>query len=70
MRRRAYGNQQFNQGAAEARRLEAQVRRADLKGPYDAKTGKYTLEWSSAIVGGPFDGFTGVWHLEGAFKKQ
>ncbi|MBT0565624.1 hypothetical protein KIK15_02445 [Williamsia sp. CHRR-6] len=37
-------------------------------GTYDAKTREYTLEWTSAIVGGPFNGFTGVWHLEGVFE--
>jgi hypothetical protein len=29
--------------------------------------GRYTLEWKSLIVGGPFNGFTGRWHLEGTF---
>ena len=38
-----------------------------LKGTYNARTQAFTLEWSSAIVGGPFDGFTGFWHLEGRF---
>ena len=27
------------------------------------------FEWTSLIVGGPFNGFTGVWHLEGAFDR-
>jgi hypothetical protein len=26
------------------------------------------LEWASQIVGGAFDNFTGVWHLEGTLE--
>ncbi len=37
-------------------------------GTYDADTKKFTLQWTSLIVGGPFNGFTGVWHLEGDFE--
>jgi len=37
-------------------------------GTYDPETKKYTLEWTSLIVGGPFNGFTGVWHLEGVYE--
>ncbi|WP_433661965.1 hypothetical protein ACQPW1_07295 [Nocardia sp. CA-128927] len=37
-------------------------------GTYDSKTRKFTLQWTSLIVGGPFNGFTGVWHLEGLFE--
>lgn len=37
-------------------------------GTYDSESGKYTLEWTSLIVDGPFNGFTGVWHLEGVFE--
>jgi hypothetical protein len=38
-----------------------------VRGTYDARTRAFVLEWSSSIVGGPFDGFIGVWHLEGRF---
>jgi hypothetical protein len=38
-----------------------------LQGTYTAATGHYTLEWQSLIEGGPFNGFTGYWHLEGTF---
>lgn len=34
-------------------------------GTYDYDTGDYTIEWPSTIVGGPFGGVTGWWHLEG-----
>ncbi|QIS01931.1 hypothetical protein F5X71_05995 [Nocardia brasiliensis] len=39
-------------------------------GSYDRKTRKFTLQWTSLIVGGPFNGFTGVWHLEGVFEPD
>lgn len=40
-----------------------------VSGTYSKKTGRYVLTWASQIVGGPFDGFTGVWRLTGAFVK-
>jgi hypothetical protein len=36
-------------------------------GTYDAGTGRFTLSWTSQIVGGPFNNFTGQWHLTGTF---
>ena len=39
-------------------------------GTYDAKTGAFVLQWTSVIVGGPFNGFTGLWHLEGVFQPS
>jgi hypothetical protein len=38
-----------------------------VTGTYDAASGHFVLQWKSLIVGGPFDGFTGSWHLEGTF---
>jgi hypothetical protein len=38
-----------------------------VTGTYDAATGHFVLQWKSLIVGGPFDRFTGSWHLEGTF---
>jgi hypothetical protein len=38
-----------------------------VSGTYDATTGHFVLQWKSLIVGGPFDGYTGSWHLEGTF---
>ena len=38
-----------------------------LGGTYDATTHKFTLDWKSLIVGGPFNGYIGVWHLAGTF---
>jgi hypothetical protein len=36
-------------------------------GTYDPATRAFTLTWASQIVGGPFNSFTGLWHLEGTF---
>lgn len=37
-------------------------------GTFDATTGRFVLEWSSLIEDGPFNSFTGLWHLEGVFE--
>lgn len=34
-------------------------------GTYDYDTGDYTIDWMARIVGGPFNGVPGYWHLEG-----
>lgn len=34
-------------------------------GTYDPASGAFTLNWSKLIVGGPFDGTTGYWQLNG-----
>ena len=34
---------------------------------YDAATGAFVISWTSQIVGGPFNGFSGYWHLQGHF---
>ncbi|GAA4406063.1 hypothetical protein [Tsukamurella soli] len=39
-------------------------------GTYDPQTRHFTLDWSSHIAGGPFNDFTGVWHLEGTFEPS
>ncbi|SIJ25377.1 Uncharacterised protein [Mycobacteroides abscessus subsp. abscessus] len=39
-------------------------------GTYDKDTKKFTLDWTSLIVGGPFNSFTGVWHLEGVVRDR
>ena len=48
----------------------ATVTGGDATGTLDAKTGAFTLTWTSLIVGGPFNGFTGLWHLEGIFQPS
>ncbi|MFA9565423.1 MAG: hypothetical protein ACERLM_12060 [Acidimicrobiales bacterium] len=60
-----YGGAAFNQGAPKPA--------GDEPGPtgtIDPETGDYVLEWSSQIVGGSFDTFIGVWHLEGTFAAS
>ena len=39
-----------------------------VAGTYNARTRRYTITWKSKIVGGPFGGFTGYWHLQGKFR--
>ncbi|MBL1078433.1 hypothetical protein JK358_28905 [Nocardia sp. 2] len=39
-------------------------------GIYNPKTRAFILQWTSSIVGGPFNGFTGVWHLEGVLEPD
>ena len=39
-------------------------------GTIDPTTGAFVIEWSSLISGGAFDGFTGVWHLQGTFTPS
>ncbi|MEQ1702345.1 MAG: hypothetical protein ABMA25_19720 [Ilumatobacteraceae bacterium] len=55
----------FNQGSPKADGSDA-----NLTGTIDAATGHYVIEWTSLISGGSFDGFTGVWHLEGTFTPM
>jgi hypothetical protein len=60
-----YGGGNFNQGAPKPDGSgEAPT------GTIDPETGAYTVEWTSLISGGAFDGFTGVWHLEGTFTPN
>jgi hypothetical protein len=61
-----WNNQYFNQGAPKPDgSLPGNTRAAT--GSYDAATGAFTLSWTSQVVGGPFDKFTGQWHLAGRF---
>jgi hypothetical protein len=40
-----------------------------LSGTYSAKTHAFVITWTSQVVGGPFNGFTGFWHLTGTFHS-
>ena len=55
-----WNHQEFNQGAPKPGAGGAQA-----TGTIDPATGAYTLDWTSKIKGGPFNGFTGMWHLTG-----
>lgn len=62
----SWNNQEFNQGAPKpGGTLPGNT--AIATGTYDVTTGAFTLEWASQVEGGPFDRFTGLWHLEGHF---
>jgi hypothetical protein len=41
-----------------------------ISGRYDPETREFVLKWASQIVGGPFNDFTGFWHLEGVFEPK
>ena len=56
----------FNQGSPKPGGRRPGLTRS-LSGAYNARTHAYTLNWTSKIVGGPFDGFIGQWHLVGTF---
>jgi hypothetical protein len=46
------------------------VNGADASGTFDPTTRAFVLEWTSLIVGGPFNGFTGFWHIEGVYEPS
>lgn len=57
----------FNQGSPKPNGAYPGLTRP-VTGTYNRKTKTFTLTWYSAIVGGPFNGFTGYWHLQGRLK--
>lgn len=63
----SWNNQLFNQGSPKPDGSSPGNTTA-VTGTFDPATGRFTLEWTSLIVGGPFNDFTGVWHLEGTFE--
>jgi hypothetical protein len=40
-----------------------------LSGTYNSNTHAFVITWTSQVVGGPFNGFTGLWHLAGTFSS-
>lgn len=65
----AWNNQHFNQGAPKPDGSTPGTT-APPSGTIDPETGAFTLEWTSLIQGGPFNNFTGLWHLEGTFVSS
>src|SRR5581483_3943847 len=57
----------FNQGAPKPGGSYPGLTRP-VTGTYNPKTKAFTITWYSAIVGGPFNGFTGYWHLQGHIR--
>lgn len=61
-----WNRQAFNQGAPKPDGSSPGNTTA-VSGTFDPASGRYSITWASHIVGGPFNNFTGVWHLEGTF---
>jgi hypothetical protein len=60
-----WNKQFFNQGAPKPDGTGAAA-----TGAYNARTKRFVLTWTSRISGGPFNGFSGFWHLEGTFSPR
>lgn len=65
----AWNKQYFNQGSPKPGGASPGLT-AGPTGTYNASTGAFTLDWTSQIVGGPFNSFTGQWHLTGTFTAK
>ncbi len=65
----SWNNEFFNQGSPKPDGSSPGLT-SPVRGTYDPDTGDFVLEWSSQIVGGPFNDFTGIWHLEGRFEPS
>lgn len=65
----AWNNLYFNQGSPKPDGSSPGLT-SPVSGTYDEQTGKFVLTWASQVVGGPFNGFTGYWHLEGTFHAR
>jgi hypothetical protein len=57
----------FNQGSPKPDGTHPGLTRP-LSGTYNSKTHAFVITWTSQVVGGPFNGFTGFWHLAGTFS--
>ncbi|HZM57555.1 MAG TPA: hypothetical protein VFC03_21285 [Acidimicrobiales bacterium] len=40
-----------------------------VSGMYEQTSHAFVIAWASEIVRGPFNGFTGYWHLQGTFSS-
>jgi len=60
----SWNQQHFNQGAPKPGGSTADA----ANGTYDESKHTYSLDWTSHIEGGPFNGFTGMWHFEGSVE--
>jgi len=65
----SWNGQHFNQGAPKPGGSMPGAT-TEVKGTYDESTGRYTLTWTSQVVGGPFNNFTGVWRLSGPVVEE
>jgi hypothetical protein len=62
-----WNGQSFNQGSPKPNG-SLPPPTSPVSGTFDGRTRRYTLNWHSRIAGGPFNSFTGAWHLEGTFE--
>lgn len=62
----SWNGQHFNQGAPKPDGSTPGAT-ALPTGTYNDTTKAFVLDWTSGIVGGPFNSFTGRWHFEGTF---
>ena len=65
----SWNNLYFNQGSPKPGGTHPGLT-APLAGSYNAKTHAFVITWASQVVGGPFNGFTGYWHLTGKFVAR
>ena len=65
----AWNNLYFNQGSPKPGGGSPGLT-TPVSGTYDASTHAFVLTWASEVVGGPFNGFTGYWHLQGTFVPR
>ena len=65
----SWNNQQFNQGSPKPGG-SSPGNTTPVTGTYNAATGAYTLQWSSQVVGGPFNNFSAFWSLTGTFTPS
>lgn len=65
----AWNNLYFNQGSPKPDGTSPGLT-TPVSGTYDPSTHAFVLTWASQIVGGPFNGFTGYWHLQGTFEPS
>jgi hypothetical protein len=62
----SWNKQYFNQGSPKPNGSRPGLTRP-VTGTYNAKTHAFVITWASEVVGGPFNSFTGYWHLSGTF---
>jgi hypothetical protein len=65
----SWNNLYFNQGSPKPDGSRPGLT-TPVSGTYDATTHAFVLTWASQIVGGPFNGFSGYWHLQGRFHAK
>ena len=61
-----WNHQSFNQGSPKPGGASPGIT-APVAGTYDPATKAFVLTWTSQVAGGPFNAFSGYWHLTGPF---